>query len=264
MAMKFHPASEKLPMLGPTELQELADDITANGLHSPIELYEGMIIDGRNRYEACRIADVEPDYITIDAFSINNKPFAYVWSMNGTRRHLTPSQKAMAGQELLAEEREEAKQRQKDHGNTAPGRPNTQGNVSLSVGKATDKAGSTVGVSGKLVAAADKVVVKGTPELARMVTDGEIPVTTAAKLADAPKSTQRQAVKAGPQAVKEAAKHVGSNGKPKKNGAESIRVKDRKNALLAFGKLVKALHALGIKQKCVDYLNLIHTEIETA
>lgn len=54
----------------------------------------------------------------------------------------------------------EAKERQKEHGKTAPGKPkNTSGNISGSdSGDARDKAAATVGVSGKLVDAAAKVI----------------------------------------------------------------------------------------------------------
>lgn len=48
-------------------------------------------------------------------------------------------------------------------------------------GDARDKAGEAVGVSGKSVDQASRVLDKGTPELAKAVDDGEIPVSTAAK-----------------------------------------------------------------------------------
>ena len=61
--MEFHQIANIFPMLGEEELSELADDIMQNGLHQPIVLYQGQILDGRNRYQACELAAVEPDYI---------------------------------------------------------------------------------------------------------------------------------------------------------------------------------------------------------
>lgn len=45
-------------MLAEDELNELAADMKANGLIHPLVVKEGVLIDGRNRREACRIAGV--------------------------------------------------------------------------------------------------------------------------------------------------------------------------------------------------------------
>ena len=56
----FHPIAEVWPLLPEPELQELADDIGANGLRNPIWRHrDGRIIDGRNRWLACRRAGVD-------------------------------------------------------------------------------------------------------------------------------------------------------------------------------------------------------------
>lgn len=45
-----HPAAECFPFLAGDELQELVDDIAANGLRQPITLAaDGVLLDGRNR-----------------------------------------------------------------------------------------------------------------------------------------------------------------------------------------------------------------------
>ena len=80
-----HPAADLFPMLEEKRLQELADDIAANGQREAIRLYEGQILDGRNRYAACKIAGVVPRFETVPR---HVDPFAYVWSLNGERRDL--------------------------------------------------------------------------------------------------------------------------------------------------------------------------------
>jgi len=90
MTMKFHPVADIFPMLPEQELQNLADDIKANGLKTPIIMYDDMILDGRNRYKACKMARVEPDFKQFKG----NDPLAFVISLNLHRRHLNESQRA--------------------------------------------------------------------------------------------------------------------------------------------------------------------------
>ena len=75
----YHPACLLFPQLGKAELQELADDIKANGLRNPIVLYKGQILDGRNRSCACEIAGVEPRFVEWDG---TGSPVEWVISEN--------------------------------------------------------------------------------------------------------------------------------------------------------------------------------------
>lgn len=106
---RFHPACTIFPPLSDDELQELADDIAANGLRNPIVLYQSKILDGRNRYLACEIAGVEPRFTEFDG----DDPIGWVVSQNLLRRHLTASQKAVVALDLLPLLEKEAKQRQR-------------------------------------------------------------------------------------------------------------------------------------------------------
>ena len=86
--MEFHEAANLFPMMIGDDYTALRDDIKANGLLEPIVIYDGKILDGRNRYTACLDLGIEPRY---EAFE-GTDPVAYVISKNLHRRHLTKEQ----------------------------------------------------------------------------------------------------------------------------------------------------------------------------
>jgi hypothetical protein len=92
--MKTHPVAEMFPMLSPDELDELAENIRANGLQIPLFLdHSGeILVDGRNRLRACEIAGVEPTYRRLDQGA---DLVGFIMSANISRRHMTKGQNAM-------------------------------------------------------------------------------------------------------------------------------------------------------------------------
>jgi N6-adenosine-specific RNA methylase IME4 len=86
--LQFHPASQAFPLMERQRYEELKDDIARQGLIEPIMLFEGMILDGRNRYRACQELGIEPKFR-----HYNGDPWAYVWSLNGQRRDLVAEQR---------------------------------------------------------------------------------------------------------------------------------------------------------------------------
>src|SRR5262245_6875840 len=90
---EVHEVAALFPMLAEDELDELAADIAAHGLHEAIVLDpNGVLLDGRNRLEACRRAGVEPYFWTYTGDDVA----AFIVSTNIHRRHLTQGQRAMA------------------------------------------------------------------------------------------------------------------------------------------------------------------------
>jgi DNA modification methylase/ParB-like chromosome segregation protein Spo0J len=88
--LKNHPAADAFPMMDAVRLDELKADIAANGQREPITLCDGMVLDGRNRYRACIDLGVEPnvrEYI--------GDPWAFAWSLNGERRDLEATVRAL-------------------------------------------------------------------------------------------------------------------------------------------------------------------------
>jgi len=88
--LQFHPASSEFPLLDEERLTELVEDLQAHGQREPIRLHRGRILDGRNRYLACRKAGLEP---WVERLPEDVNPFDYVWSLNGQRRDLTQDQR---------------------------------------------------------------------------------------------------------------------------------------------------------------------------
>jgi hypothetical protein len=89
--LSFHPLSEMFPLLEGERFTELVEDIRRNGLQHKISLYEGKILDGRNRYRAARELGIE---IQTEIYS-GTDPLGYVLSANLHRRHLSENQRGM-------------------------------------------------------------------------------------------------------------------------------------------------------------------------
>ena len=104
--LPVHPAADLFPMLSEAALAELAEDIGANGLIHAVTLdREGRILDGRNRYAACRRAGVEPRFETYDG----DDPLGLVVSLNVKRRNLTKPQLAVSAARAWKEAEDEGR-----------------------------------------------------------------------------------------------------------------------------------------------------------
>jgi hypothetical protein len=89
-----HPLAALFPPIPDEELAELGRDIALHGQLEPIVLYQGKILDGVNRYRACRRMKREPWTTEFNQEHVKRTPEQYVIAANVRRRHLTPAQKA--------------------------------------------------------------------------------------------------------------------------------------------------------------------------
>jgi ParB family chromosome partitioning protein len=195
-----HEFADLFPLMAPEEFVALKADIKAHGLRQPVMMFEGRILDGRNRFRACQ--EVGEEIIHEEFLGTSDDALAFVLSANLHRRHLTAGQKAVLALDIERLEAERAKDRQKEHGGTAPGRPaNTGGNNSTSegkardnqhtspveripqadTGKARDKAAAAVGVNPRYVSDA-KALKEEAPELLERVKEGEITIPGAMRI----------------------------------------------------------------------------------
>lgn len=194
--MDFHEIANAFPMMPEAELQALADDIAANGLHEMIVEFEGKILDGRNRFVACGRANVEPVFKPYRG----DDPLSFVVSKNLHRRHLDTSQRSMAAAKLAT-----MKQGARTDLSPIGERSQEQTAELLNVGK-------------RSVERAREVLDDGAPELIEAVEQGEISVSAAAKIATSySKEEQRTIVAATTKSEKKSNKKPRNGNKPKSN-----------------------------------------------
>jgi len=89
-----HPLANMFPMIEGNAFDELKRDIAAQGILEPIRLYQGMILDGRNRYAAATACGHDfsvDDFVQWEGTLADAE--AWVISTNMHRRQLTTKQK---------------------------------------------------------------------------------------------------------------------------------------------------------------------------
>lgn len=189
---EIHPAALVIPRMDDEQYQLLLDDIREFGQKVPIELYEGKVIDGRHRQEACHELGIEPEYIEVEELG-NQSPTQYSWSLNGPRRHWDKSQLAAVGAMMVPQLQKEARERQKT--STGGSEPQLREKIpeaekQAEKGRARDKAAAIVGVNPRYVADAAKLKEED-PDTFQEVLEGK---TT---LAEAKRKCQPQEPKCG-------------------------------------------------------------------
>ncbi len=192
MNLKVHPAAELFPLMNESELRELAEDIRAHGQKDPCVLYQGKLLDGRNRWRACQLLGIEPKVCKIEE-SHKFDPLRYVLSKNLHRRHLSESQRSMVAARVRSLYQKRAKHRQSEGGKrggklAGRGRPKTTAdrvpeNLPEACRDSRDQAGAALKVSGKSVDHATTVLTKGSRELQQAVDSGQVSVSRAAVIA---------------------------------------------------------------------------------
>lgn len=189
-----HPAADIYPLMADEELADLAHDIKARGQLHPILLTGGQILDGRNRYRACLLAEVEP---VTKEWDQQGDPMEVVKSLNSRRRHLTPAQRAAVAAAITAYYEAQGRERKAEGGRN--GKPGTkdrdestlslQDESARSVVRAARAEGAGVSATKTLKAIKEKA-----PEVFELARDGKVDVEDAKRLAAQPEPERKKEV----------------------------------------------------------------------
>lgn len=179
--LEFHPVADIFPMMSDREFAELVSDVRSHGLREAVWLHrDGRIIDGRNRYRACREIGIEPHLRTYEG--ADDELVGFVVSLNLHRRHLNEAQRAMAA----------ARAETIEWGGDRKSGTYQDANWHLDRSEAAER----FQVSERSIARAKKVQQSAVPELVAEVDSGRVAVSTAATIAEAPEEEQREVIAA--------------------------------------------------------------------
>jgi len=158
--MEYHEYANLFPMVTGSDFEGLKEDIKENGLLNPVVLYEGKILDGRNRFRACQEIGQQPEFEDYEG----DNPLEYVISLNLHRRHLNESQRAMVAARLANLTQADAARIK--HDATANLQSQTRA-----------EAAEKLNVSERSVNTAKKVQTKAIPEVQEKVNQGQLAVS---------------------------------------------------------------------------------------
>lgn len=190
-----HALSKVFPSLGMSELESLTKSIASEGLLNSITKYQGKILDGWNRYNACISAGVKPRIVDLPKGA---DPVLFVIAQNLERRHLATHQKMKLTKRLIPHEQKLAKDRalagqsfggSKRQGGTPPPRG---GKVPFDKGTAAAKVAKAVGVSARQVERSIAIDKKASPSIRKAVDKGAMSLKEAEQVSKLPKRSQER------------------------------------------------------------------------
>lgn len=188
-ALEPHPVAAMFDLMDGPKFAEFLESCK-DGIDNRGTLYEGKILDGRNRWRAATAFGLSMEFNVLDD---SENPFDAADRQNKYRSQRTKTELAMAAvkrkplEEKWARERQAKTQfsqetQQNDGAGPGTGTGEDEENGDEK-GDARDKAGAAYGVSGSTVDRAEKILESGCDELIKLVREEKIGMRAAASFA---------------------------------------------------------------------------------
>ena len=163
--LTVHPLAKMIPLISLGDLDRLIYDIKNQGVKEPLILFDGQVLDGRNRLA---VAAVLGEPVDVREFDGDEKAArAYVWSANAARRHLTIPQIALAAERFgfVDDAKREA----------GPVKPNPDGSGHAGAAPWAIIASKRVGnITPRTLERFDEARIPDAPDTMQRIDDGEI------------------------------------------------------------------------------------------
>ena len=172
--LKINPALQSvMPPLQNNEMELLTQSLLEEGCREPLVIWNGMLVDGHNRYRICHEYDIP---FAVVEMEFSDLGAAITWSIRNqiARRNLTPFQRCEMVLPFEAELKAEAKKRQGWRG------PSHHIKDDSTFGRKTrDILADMAGVSHGTFSHAKAILVKADTETLRRLRRGEISINGA-------------------------------------------------------------------------------------
>jgi phage N-6-adenine-methyltransferase len=173
-----------IPSLTADEREQLEINIKTDGCRDPLVTWNGVLIDGHNRFEICRRLGIEFDTKEIDLPSRND---AIIWIIKNQfgRRNLPDYERAKLALRLKPAIAERAREKQGERTDIKQNSAESSINTRAELAKAA-------GVSHDTIAKVERIEQQADPELKQAITAGRVSINAADQIATLPADEQRE------------------------------------------------------------------------
>jgi hypothetical protein len=188
------------------ERAELESSLLSEGCRDALVTWNGLLLDGHNRYDICTANDLEFDTTEAD---LPDRDAAKAWIIRNqlARRNLSDFQRGELSLKLKSYIADKAKSNLKTStGGTTP-RPLTNSTKAAPVNTRAEVA-KLAGVSEDTVRKVEEIQEKAIEPVKQMARSGGVSVNAAHVVSSLSKAEQAQVAAKGPEAVKEKAKEI--------------------------------------------------------
>lgn len=245
-ALAFHTLSEKWRLLDGDEFRAMVDSIREIGLTDDILLYEGKIVDGRNRYRACREAGVEPRFTTWEGSE--EELLSHLDGRNDARRHDEQEvlrKRRAERANLVAQKKAEGKSNRQIAEEVGVSESQVRSDLLKSGAQGGCAPESVTGKDGKTYDAGPmkKVLADGIPELRHAAANGQVSIKAAAKLSALPAEKQKEALESHKKTHTGASARAKADARIKRQEKNGKPVYDDREIENQIGRLVRTFDA---------------------
>lgn len=193
-----------IPPLSVDEFQQLERNIIADGCRDPLVIWEGVLIDGHNRFDICSKHGI--DFRTVNK-SFTDRDEATLWIINNQfgRRNISDfvrAELALKAEPLIAAR---AKERQESGINQYSLTANLP---EASKGETRDELSKLAGVSSRNISKVKNILESGSEDLVTQVRSGNVSINAAETIAELPVEKQVEIVARGEKEILQAAKEI--------------------------------------------------------
>lgn len=173
-----------IPPLSHDELAGLESDIISHGCRVPLDVWNGVLIDGHTRYSICQKHTISFETKAIE-FADRNAAIVWICTNQLARRNLSSFARVQIALRMEDVYKAQAKTRQVAHGGTAPGKkslpPNWAGVID-DPAETRDKVAKDAGVGKNTVDRVKVILEQAAPEVKDAVTKGDMSINEAYKM----------------------------------------------------------------------------------